>query len=356
MRGRHIEIFSILINVGNLRGSGLRTIFSEFNTAPRNIPSAPSAFHQDVAVEALTGLLKNRKTLSPKLFYDSEGCRLFQKITALPEYYLTRTERQLLETVAPVFTRSISPGTVLVEYGASDEGKAESLLRQRYGNDEPIFDTYVPIDIAVGGLEQIRARLSRSNSQLRVYTIQTDFLRPFALPHILAGKLKFGFFPGSTIGNFEPAHARTLMSQIRETLGRGAHLLVGVDLRKDPDILLPAYNDSAGITAAFNRNILVRLNREAMADFNLADFSHVATWNGTESRIEMHLVSRRSQVVHVAGTQIVFSAGETIHTENSYKYTTERFLTLAALSGWDVRETWTDSRNLFSLHLLRTAG
>jgi dimethylhistidine N-methyltransferase len=334
----------------------LHTIFSEINTALRGIPAAPSAFNQDVAIEALTGLLSGRKTLSPKLFYDSEGCRLFQQITTLPEYYLTRTERQLLETCAPIIAHTISPGTALVEYGASDECKAESLLRQRHGDDVPAFDTYVPIDIAMDGLEQIRIRFKRSHSPVRVYTVQADFLRPLVLPRILAAKPRFGFFPGSTIGNFDPDHAIGLMSQIRETLRRGAHFLIGVDLRKDPNVLLPAYNDSAGVTAAFNRNVLARLNREAMADFNLDDFGHSAIWNDAESRIEMHLISRRGQVAHVAGKRIEFSAGESIHTENSYKYTVERFLALAAVAGWEMCETWIDSKNLFSLHLLKAGG
>jgi dimethylhistidine N-methyltransferase len=163
---------------------------------------------------------------------------------------------------------------------------------------------------------------------------------------------RLGFLPGSTIGNFEPAEAQRLLVQLRETLGARARLLIGVDLRKDPAVLVPAYNDKAGVTAAFNLNLLVRLNREADADFDLDAFSHRAVWNPTDSRIEMHLISRRDQVVHVAGRTIRFATNETIHTENSYKYTIENFVALANSAAWRARKVWTDNGGLFSVHLL----
>jgi L-histidine N-alpha-methyltransferase len=306
----------------------------------------------DVAAAALAGLLSPRKTLPPKLFYDEEGSRLFQCITDLPEYYLTRTERGLLETLAPEVTAAMPAGAVLVEYGASDESKAGFLLRTRNGSGVPICAAYVPIDVAAKGLERARARLAKSHPRLRVHVLPTDFTHPVRLPGEFAGMPRLGFLPGSTIGNFEPAEAQRLLVQLRETLGAQARLLIGVDLRKDPAVLVPAYNDKAGVTAAFNLNLLVRLNREADADFDLEAFSHRAIWNPTDSRIEMHLISHREQVVHVAGRTIRFAANETIHTENSYKYTLEDFVTLVKFAAWRACKVWTDDEGLFSVHLL----
>ena len=305
----------------------------------------------DVVAEALEGLLQTPKTLPPKLFYDEAGCALFQRITELPEYYPTRTERALLASVASRITGATPPGSVLVEYGASDEGKADLLLR------EPgAFAAYVPIDVAPLALEAIRGRLARARPALTVRTIAADFRRPLALPSAVAAMPRLGFFPGSTIGNLEPSGAQAFLDGARATLGRGARFLVGVDLRKDPAVLVPAYDDAAGVTAAFNRNLLVRLNREAAADFDPASFAHRAIWNAGESRIEMHLVSRLAQMVHVAGEEIRFARGETIHTENSYKHTLDGFAALAGAAGWTACERWTDAGGLFSLHLLVADG
>ena len=307
---------------------------------------------QDVVAAALAGLLNPQKTLPPKLFYDEEGSRLFRLITELPEYYLTRTELGLLETLTPEVTAAMPAGAVLVEYGASDESKAEFLLRARDGSGAPVCAAYVPIDVAVEGLERARARLAKSQPHLRVHILPTDFMHPVRLPREFAEMPRLGFLPGSTIGNFEPAEAQRILAQLRETLGPGARLLIGVDLRKDPTVLIPAYNDKAGVTAAFNLNLLVRLNREADADFDLDAFSHRAIWNSTDSRIEMHLISHREQVVHVAGRTIRFAANETIHTENSYKYTLEDFVALAKFAAWRACKVWTDDEGLFSVHLL----
>ena len=269
-----------------------------------------------VADAAIAGLSQMHKTLPAKLFYDEEGCRLFARITELPEYYLTRTELGLLADVAPPLAAELSAPSVLVEYGASDEAKAELLLRECDRSGAAVFPVYVPIDVAVP-----------------------------ALPRL-------GFFPGSTIGNLDPAEVRRFLRQARETLGADASFLVGVDMRKDPAVLVAAYDDAEGVTAAFNRNLLVRLNREAGADFDPDAFAHRAVWNDAESRIEMHLVSRRAQTVSIAGRSISFARGESIHTENSYKYAPEHFATLAHESGWHTAELWTDPAQLFSLHLL----
>jgi dimethylhistidine N-methyltransferase len=304
---------------------------------------------------AISGLLQPRKTLPAKLFYDEEGCRLFRKITELPEYYLTRTEHALLAEVAPRVAADLSGHAVLVEYGASDEAKADYLLRTR-GGGEDIFRAYVPIDVAEPALREMRERLRRARPELAVYAIAADFMDLVVLPDSFASLHRLGFFPGSTIGNLDPMEAQRFLRQVGVALGSGARFLVGVDLRKDPAVLIPAYDDAAGVTAAFNRNLLVRLNREAGADFDVAAFEHRAVWNDVESRIEMHLVSLRDQVVCVGGVTIRFLRGETIHTENSYKYSPERFVTLAEASGWHAAAMWTDPGRLFSLHLLELHG
>lgn len=308
--------------------------------------SAQVAAARSVADAALSGLLQARKTLPAKLFYDEAGCRLFGRITRLPEYYLTRTELALLGEVAPRVAAMMGGQAVLVEYGASDETKAEFLLRQS------IFRAYVPIDVAAQQLEQMAARLQQLRPELLVCTVPADFMDVAALPVQVPPLPRLGFFPGSTIGNFDPPQAQRFLRRVREVLGQEARFLVGVDLRKDPAILLPAYDDAQGVTAAFNRNLLVRLNREAGADFDLDAFAHRAVWNDAESRIEMHLVSLREQAVRVAGELIRFAAGETIHTENSYKYAPERFAALAQSAGWHSAEVWMDAQRLFSLHLL----
>lgn len=308
--------------------------------------------HPDVVQAALAGLMNLRKTLPPKLFYDQEGSRLFRRITELPEYYLTRTELRLLPMVASEVVGGMAAGAVLVEYGANDESKAIFLLRARDGVGAGGFAAYVPIDVAAEGLEQARVRLAKLYPRLHVHFLAMDFLHPVTLPDAFADMPRLGFFPGSTIGNLDPAEAKLFLARIRKTLGRGARLLIGVDLRKDPAVLIPAYNDEAGVTAAFNLNLLVRLNREAGADFDLTAFSHKAIWNPADSRIEMHLISRREQIVHIAGRSIGFAANETIHTENSYKYTIEEFVTLAGLAAWRACKAWTDDAGLFSVHLV----
>ncbi|MEO9188616.1 MAG: L-histidine N(alpha)-methyltransferase [Acetobacteraceae bacterium] len=303
----------------------------------------------DLASVALQGLSGRPKTLPAKLFYDDEGCRLFYRITELPEYYLTRTELALLSEIAPQF---VGPTAALIEYGASDEAKASALLDQIDARERPAFAAYVPIDVAETALLAMTARLALARPHLKVWPVVGDFLRPVALPAALGDLARLGFFPGSTIGNLDPAQARLFLAQARRTLGARARMLVGVDLRKDAALVLPAYDDAAGVTAAFNLNILARLNREAGADFDLDGFAHRAVWNAEESRIEMHLVSRRAQTAGIDGCTIRFAAGETIHTENSYKHTPEAFRAIAEAAGWRAERMWTDPARLFSIHLL----
>lgn len=302
-------------------------------------PTAPSILR-----EVLAGLGQAQKTLPAKLFYDVEGCRLFGEITRLPEYYLTRTEQALLERVAPELPAM--PGCSLVEYGASDEAKAVLLL------DHVGAATYVPIDIADAALRDLTDRLRDSRPGLAVHPLAADFLRPFALPAAVTEQQCFGFFPGSTIGNLDRAAAHRFLLQARDTLGAGSRFLVGADLRKDSAVLLPAYDDAQGVTAAFNRNILTHLNRELGSDFDLGRFEHSAIWNDAESRIEMHLVSRGQQAVSVGGTSVTFRDGETIHTENSYKHTVADLTAMADAAGWRSERVWTDGDDLFSIHLL----
>ncbi len=306
-----------------------------------------AASEPEVAEAALTGLLAPRKSLPPKLFYDDEGCRLFGEITRLPEYYPTRTELALLRQVAPELAEAPPPGTALIEYGGSDETKARILL-----DTSAHLSAYVPIDVAAPALDALAARLRRDRPDLLVYPVVADFMAPVELPRAVADRSRMGFFPGSTIGNLDPAQASRFLRTARATLGPAALFLVGVDLRKDPRILVPAYDDAQGVTAAFNLNVLRRLNREAGADFDLRAFLHRAVWNDAESRIEMHLVSARRQAVHVAGHRIDFARGETIHTENSYKYSLASFRDLARAAAWRPVRVWTDPAELFSLHLL----
>jgi dimethylhistidine N-methyltransferase len=303
---------------------------------------------------ALPGLRAAHKTLPPKLFYDEEGCRLFHRITQLPEYYLTRTEFRMLRWVAPLVAGLTAPGSALIEYGASDEAKAAFLLHERDPDGQKVFGAYVPIDVAAPELRMACGRLARLDPELELHPIATDFSLPIILP-CLKKRARLGFFPGSTIGNFDPEEARRFLSGARLTLGAGARMLVSVDLRKDREILLEAYDDSAGVTAAFNLNLLVRLNREADADFDLGSFRHRAVWNDAESRIEMHLCSLRDQVVHVGGQPILFREGESIHTENCYKWMLPSFERLVQSAGWRGLRIWVDSTELFSMHLLEAA-
>jgi dimethylhistidine N-methyltransferase len=304
----------------------------------------------DFVREVREGLTAPRKRLPPKFFYDQEGVRLFGDITQLPEYYLTRTELGLLREHASRIAATAGQGTALVEYGASDEMKALLLLQA----EGAAFGYYVPIDVAGGALSAMQARLGQRLPGLCVVPMCADFTATLSLPAEIMRSPCLGFFPGSTIGNLEPEAARRFLRRARESLGRGAWLVLGADLRKDERLLLPAYNDAAGVTARFNLNVLARINREAEGDFDLANFEHRALWNAGESRIEMHIVSRRRQSVRVAGTVIGFAAGETIHTENSYKHTEGALMALGRAAGWSPLTTWTDSRGLYSLSLWRS--
>jgi len=314
---------------------------------PNDTAFVPHPVRADILAIALAGLTASPKTLPAMLFYDDEGCRLFYEITRLPEYYLTRTETALLSSLGAAVVPDGFHDAVLVEFGGSDEAKARILLDRA---DSP-FTTYVPIDVAGPAMTDMQARLSDIHPALTVVPVVADFMQPLSLP--LPAGPRMGFFPGSTIGNLDPGSATRFLTAARESLGSDSWFLLGADLRKSPKILLPAYNDASGVTAAFNLNMLLRLNREAGADFELDRFRHEAVWNDRESRIEMHLFSIRDQVVSVGGQDIAFREGESIHTENSYKHTREKLISIAAEAGWAIHQAWEDPAGLFGVMLFR---
>ena len=305
--------------------------------------------------DIVSGLEADQKTLPARLFYDEAGCVLFGRITTLPEYYVTRAETALLESHARDVVGDTALDTSLVEYGASDERKGVALIDAAPGT----ITAYVPIDIAGPALAELTARLRRSHPRLRVQPVEADFTGPVRLPPAGQGG-RLGFFPGSTIGNFEPAMVLRFLEQARQDLAGGlgsepVRFLIGTDLFKDRSELLPAYDDAAGVTAEFNRNILRHVNRLAEAEFDPGLFDHRAVWNQQAGRIEMHLVSKVAQTVEVAGRGFAFARGETIHTESSYKHTREGFAVLAARAGWRPERFWTDPDGRFGLHALIAA-
>ena len=300
--------------------------------------------------DALAGLTDTPKTLPCKWLYDAEGARLFEAITRLPEYYPTRTEMQILPRASAAIAAACGPGVAVVEFGSGDGSKVSVLLSAL---DRP--SAYVPVDIAAEWLEGAAARVAAEQPGLPVLPVVADFTQLFPLPPDLPEGPRLGFFPGSTIGNFTPDEAVGFLRRARDVLGHGARMVLGADLVKAPAILEAAYDDAAGVTAAFNLNLLARLNREAGADFDLAGFRHEARWNTVQERVEMHLVSTRVQQVRLGGQRIVFAEGESIHTENSHKYRPERLRQLAEAGGWRDLALWTDPAGLFSVWLLEAA-
>jgi dimethylhistidine N-methyltransferase len=305
-----------------------------------------SAFARDV----IEGLTARPKRLPPKYFYDEIGSRLFEEITALPEYYPTRSELAILDAHAPDMARLFPAQTALIEFGSGSSRKARLML-----DAAPSVAAYVPVDISSQWLAAEAERLRHDYPRLAVLPVAADFTQDFRLPRSIAGLGRAGFFPGSTIGNFEPHQARAFLRNAARILGEGAILIVGIDLVKDEGVLTAAYNDAAGVTARFNLNVLARINRELGADFDLARFSHQAFYNRERQRIEMHLVSRVRQKVRVYGRVIEFGECETIHTENSYKFTAESFGALARAAGWTPVAAWSDADGYFSVQALRAA-
>lgn len=293
------------------------------------------------------GLSQDIKTIPARYFYDLRGSELFEEITRLPEYYPTRTETALLKAHAADLVRLTGRSRPVVEFGAGSVTKTPLLLG---ATGAPV---YVPIDISGEFLEQSVAGLISANPHLRVVPVVGDFTKPLELP-ALDGPLT-GFFPGSTIGNFDHRSSIDLLRSFRQTLGQGAHLVIGIDLRKEPRLLEAAYDDAAGVTAAFNLNLLHRINRELDGDIPIDAFEHRAVWNDGLGRIEMHLLAMREVAFRAAGRRFSLREGETIHTENSYKYTLEEARLLARASEWEPLAFWTDPDALFGLHVWAAA-
>src|SRR5712691_10815351 len=311
--------------------------------AQRHPTTEESQFARDV----LAGLTARPKWLAPKYFYDRAGAQLFEEITALPEYYPTRCELAILRDNAAAIARFVPDGAALIEFGSGSSKKARLLLAAASQ-----VAAYVPVDISSEMLAAEAEELRRDHPRLMVLPLETDFTKPFRLPAAVAAMPRAGFFPGSTIGNFEPHEACSFLRHAGRILGKGATLIIGVDLIKDAKLLNAAYDDAAGVTAKFNLNLLTRINRELDGTFDLDSFSHEAFYNSERRRIEMHLASKKRQKARVCGRVIDFRAGETIHTENSYKYTLESFGALARGSGWTPVAVWTDADRYFSVQAL----
>ena|SRR5215213_1122967 len=312
-----------------------------------------SARHEAAASEGFAehvvhGLSDSPKWLSAKYFYDAAGSELFEQITALPEYYPTRTELSILNRFASEMAAYVPLSAALVEFGTGSTKKARILIEAA-----PQLASYVPVDISAHFLAREAAAVRRDIPWIAVLPVAADFTRDFELPLQISARPRVGFFPGSTIGNFEPDDAAEFLRQAGRILGSGASMIVGVDLIKDSAVLNAAYDDAAGVTAKFNLNVLTRMNRELGGSLDLAAFRHHAFYDEESHRIEMHLESLKAQSVSVAGHTFAFEKGETIHTENSYKYTVETFRALAVSAGWRPAATWTDERGYFSIHALK---
>lgn len=305
--------------------------------------SFDAAFLHDV----LEGLSGPQKSIPARWFYDRRGSELFDQITALPEYYPTRTEIGILASKAGEMADCMGPGVLLVEYGAG------SLVKVRYLLDELKQPAgYAPVDISETHLHTSASRLQADYPTLNVYPIASDFMSEGLGDKLPEGGHRVGFFPGSTIGNLSDKQIVGFLTAARRGLGPDGLFLIGTDLPKSEDVLVPAYDDAAGVTAAFNLNLLEHANRELGANFALDAFEHLAVWNAEESQIEMHLRSTADQMVTIAGREFRFAEGETIHTENSRKLSPEKLNTLAVEAGWQIERDWRDEKDWFSLTLL----
>ena len=307
--------------------------------------SATDSFHQDVVL----GLSGESKSLPCKYFYDKRGSQLFDAICELDEYYLTRTESLIMRTFAAEMAEQIGTGVMLIEYGSGSSTKTRILLEHLI---DPV--AYVPVDISKEHLQGSADRLAKRFPDIEVLPICADFTQPFRLPvssHPATHNAVY--FPGSTIGNFQPAAAETMLRQIVDLCGCGGGLLIGIDLQKDPSVIEAAYNDRDRVTAEFNLNLLRRINRELDAEFPVDRFYHSAEYDPDRGRVELSLVSESEQVVRVGNKSFRFREGESIHTEFSHKYTIDGFAEMAARAGLTLRRHWTDPKQLFAvLHLV----
>lgn len=302
--------------------------------------------------ELLSGLSKSPRSIAPKYFYDAQGSALFDRICDLPEYYPTRTERHILERHGRDIAQAMGPQADIIEFGAGSLEKIRIVLQSFDARALP--RRYFPIDISAAHLDEAARRLHGECPWLQVRPIAADYMQEEQLSGLDASTgRRVGFFPGSTIGNFDAQEAMTFL-RLAARLLEGGGLLVGVDLVKDPQTLHRAYNDAQGVTAAFNLNLLRRANAELSADFDLRQFAHYAFYDPRKCRMEMHLLSRCAQTVHVAGQSFRFEEGESLHTENSHKFTVEGFRKLAVSAGFRPGPVWTDEARLFSVHWLES--
>jgi len=325
----------------------MSAVLDQLSSTPAAIASAPPDAAAEFARDVLAGLSGQRKSIPCTWLYDHRGSELFEQITQLPEYYPTRTETWLLERCAGEIAALAGARASVVELGSGSSRKTPLLLAAL---DEPAC--YMPIDISAQFLAESVAPLRERFPALRIVPRVADFTRLGPLDGLARGGRRLVFFPGSTIGNFVPDAAVALLERIGTALGCGTLMVVGADATQDPAVLLPAYDDAQGVTAAFNKNLLVRINRELGADFSASAFRHQARFDTQHRRVEMHLVSEYTQRVTLLGRSFRFAAGESIHTENSYKYGIVRFQALAQHAGWVHRQMWMDGRSRFALHVL----
>jgi len=311
-----------------------------------------STTDEEFLADAIEGLSrKPQKTISPKYLYDKRGSELFDDITELDEYYPTRTELSIMRQYADEMAAAVGPEALLVEYGSGSSMKTGTLLKAL-----DHLTGYVPMDISGEHLEEAAQRIAADFPDLPVYPVCADFTQPFDLPPVEGTvRRRVAYFPGSTIGNFTKLQAADVLKHISALMGPGGGLLIGVDLEKDPEVLKRAYDDRKGVTAKFNLNLLDRMNRELDANFDRDAFEHQARYNSEQHRIEMHLVAEEPQKVKLDGTEIAFDAGESIHTENSHKFTEESFAELAGKAGFKLVKVWKDPRAYFSVMYLEVA-
>ena len=315
----------------------------------RHAESRPtSLLRAEFADAVLSGFARKPRSLPCRFFYDAHGSVLFEEISQLEEYYPTRVETALLEAYGAEIAERMGDARVLVEFGSGSSRKTSLLLSAL-----ACIPVYVPIDLAGESLAEAADWLCERHDGLAIRPLVADFTKTHTLPVVARRPRKLGYFSGSTIGNLTPGEAQAFLVNAARLLGRGAAFLVGVDLKNDPAILIPAYNDRRGVTAAFNLNLLERINRELDGDIDVGRFAHDAIYDERLGRIEMHLVSLVRQTVRVLGREFRFTEGERIHTENSHKYTIAEFQALARTAGWRPAEAWTDAGNHFSLHLVR---
>lgn len=306
----------------------------------------PANFYQEV----ISGLQQSPKVIPAKFFYDERGSRIFEEIMRLPEYYLTRIEMAMLQQYAEEIADCIGDQCVLIEPGSGNSEKVRIIL------DEVKPRAYVPVEISKEHLKQSAGDLAGDYDWLDVHAACADFTHPLKLPaHLIEGET-VAFFPGSTIGNFEPSEATSLLSNLGAMMGKESGLLIGVDLKKDIDVLQAAYDDSRGVTERFNKNLLLRINRELSADFEPELFEHQAGYNEKHGRMESHLVSSLQQEVRLDDVCVQFAQSESIHTENSYKYDVDEFHDLAKKAGFIAQEVWLDDDAMYSLHFLKHAN